>query len=159
MSSRISKTFPVKRIVPESIARLMSSEDRKKYGVKTAAESLEASSRTAEKKEQALFSAWCHLNAIPCRHDRMDKRVTGNVGWPDFTLIYCGRALLLEFKVGANKPSADQQRVHGELERTGTKVIICSSAGQAIEKTRDWLVQQHLCQHHQQNLPRASGAG
>jgi hypothetical protein len=127
------------KFVTDNIARCMSLEDRQEHGVKTLAELSARGIRKSEKKEHSTFVNWCLLNDIPCRRDRMDKRITGNVGWPDFTLVYGNRVLLLEFKVGGNKLSDDQKQVHAHFERTGTDVMVCYSADEAIRKAKGWL--------------------
>jgi hypothetical protein len=126
-------------IVPENIANRMDPADRKANKIKTAAESIEEAAVKSEKAEHRTYLAWCGLNDIPCREDRMDKRVTGTVGWPDFIVIYGGRALLLEFKIYGNKLSDNQKAVHAQLARTATDVLVCYSADEAIRKTRGWL--------------------
>ena len=95
--------------------------------------------RRLEKAEHDTYLNWGNLNQLLIRHDRMDKRTTGPRGWPDFELIHGGRILPLEFKVGSNKPSDFQDAMHRRFERSGTDVLVCYSADEAIRKSRGWL--------------------
>jgi hypothetical protein len=128
-------------ILPENILRLMSSADRRRYagGQLTNEEAYVKASRRAEKEEHNLFINWLGLHGLQFRHDRMDKKTSGTVGWPDFTIVVGGRCLLGDFKVYGNKLSSEQKERFGALSRTGTEVEIWSSADQAIRKTRNWL--------------------
>lgn len=127
------------RVVVDSLARLIDPEVRAELGIKTAEESVAAAVRKSEKAEHKIFSDWCRLNDVPCRTDRMDRRVTGSVGWPDFLVVYGGRVLPLEFKIYGNKLSEDQKEVHAQLARTGTDVVIAYSADEGIRRVRSWL--------------------
>lgn len=93
----------------------------------------------SEKDEHEDFINWCRRHDLPCRHDRTDKPTTGNVGWPDFEVVYRGRILPLEFKVHRRKLTLKQREVHEHLARTGTDVLVCYSADEAIRKTMGWL--------------------
>jgi hypothetical protein len=127
-------------LLPESLLKLMSPADRKQYGKAgwTAEECQQRVDNRTERKEHVVVVSWCSLNDIPCRHDRMDRRPTGNVGWPDFTICYSGHVLLGEMKVNW-KLTPDQKRVIGELYATGTTVQIWSSGAEAIEAIKAWL--------------------
>jgi hypothetical protein len=128
-------------IIPDTLLKLMSKADREKYGREgwTAAECQQRVDTRLERKEHVVVVSWCALNAIPCRHDRTDRKTTGNVGWPDFTIIYNNHALLGEMKIGRNKLSPDQNRVIGSLYTTGTCVQMWYSGADAIEAIKTWL--------------------
>jgi hypothetical protein len=128
-------------LIPENLLKLMSPADRRQYGRAgwTLAEVQERVDGRLERKEHVIVVSWCALNEIPCRHDRTDRKTTGNLGWPDFTIIYAGNALLGEMKIGRNKLSTDQTRVIGTLSATGTSVQIWYSGAEAIESIKTWL--------------------
>jgi len=128
-------------ILPENILRAMSPPDRKRYaaGQLTADEALRKAATRAEREEHKVFINWLSQHEIEFRHDRMDRRTSGTLGWPDFTIVHGGRALLGDFKVYGNKLSPEQQHRFDRLLRGGTEVRIWSSANQAIRQTRGWL--------------------
>jgi hypothetical protein len=135
----VASTFTM--IVPENFLRLMSAADRKRYaaGQMTSEEALVRAAARAEKDEHNLYIAWLHSHDIEFFHSRMDRKVSGTIGWPDFTVIHGNRCLLGEFKVYGNKISQVQAERFDRLLRNGTEVAIWSSADEAIRKTRGWL--------------------
>jgi hypothetical protein len=128
-----------RRIVNERIAKLMTPEERKKHGIETAAETIARAIAKSEKAEHDIYLNWCRVHGFPVHHDRTDKATTGNVGWPDFLFIYCGRVLPIEMKLHGNKLSPAQKLVLEQFEAAGTDVLVCANADEAIRKTKAWL--------------------
>jgi hypothetical protein len=129
--------------LPEHLLNKMTKEQRTEvFGNSaagfTAQEIMELACKKREKSMHEVFSQWLNLNGIRYRHDRMDKKTTGQVGWPDFTIVYGGKALLIEFKMPGNGLSPEQKECVDDLLNTGTAVVVCSTASDAIEFTRDF---------------------
>jgi hypothetical protein len=125
--------------IPEHILKLMPQEDRPLGPAGfTRKEIMELTCKKREKSMHDVFSQWLDLNGIPYIHSRMDKRSTIQIGWPDFTIVFKGKALCIEFKMDGNNLSTEQEDTINNLIYTGTPVEVCWMAGDAIEKTRDF---------------------
>lgn len=92
-----------------------------------------------ERELQDQFDAWLREKRVPFRRDRMDKATTGTLGWPDFTIIVAGRALLIETKVGKGTLSARQQKLHRALAAAGTVVKVCRTLAECRDTAEKWL--------------------
>jgi hypothetical protein len=127
-------------IIPQNLLKLMSVADRKQYDKAgwTIEECQQRVDNRLERKEHVVVVSWCALNGIPCWHDRTDRKTTGNVGRPDFTVIYKSHVLLGEMKVNW-KLTLDQTRVIAQLDATGTPVQIWHSGAEAIQAIKTWL--------------------
>ena len=126
-------------VLPDNILKLMRKEDRPKGNSgKTRKECEHAYSYKLEKDEHKTFSQWLNLKEIPFIHAQNHKKSTIEIGWPDYTIIYNGCSMCIEFKVKGNKPSEDQLRVFEKLESTGTSVHVCENASEAILHVREW---------------------
>jgi len=79
------------------------------------------------------FGAWLRGKGIEFVRARSDARSTIEKGWPDFTVLMPGRpAVLIEFKAGRGKESADQVRVRERLEARGHRCHVCRSVESAV---------------------------
>ena len=65
------------------------------------------------------------------RSDMFDLDVTDAFGQ-----FYCG--LAIELKVWPNKPSAEQEKIHELLMRSGWRVAVCYSLDAVIEITKNY---------------------
>lgn len=133
-------------IYPERFLSRLSSDDRKLLGQQTSAEAVAKYIRRTEKQEHKDFSNWLKLNRVLSRSDRMDKRTSGTVGWPDYELFHQGKVLFLEFKVAGNKLSLEQEAIISRLTGEGFIVAIPQSAAEAIRITRNWLNTFYECE-------------
>jgi hypothetical protein len=78
------------------------------------------------------FIAYLRKQGIPYIYHRSDRRSGINKGHPDFTLLWCGHAFLIEFKTLGGKLSIDQLERIEELSRAGTRTRLCTSLSEAI---------------------------
>lgn len=117
----------------------MSPEDRAKLGkgCVTASEAQTKWRRGEERRMHDVVEAWLRRREIPFVHARMDKASTIAKGWPDFTVVYRGRALCLELKAQGGKPTAEQVETLAILEKTGTPCKIAYSEADALEWLRE----------------------
>lgn len=124
---------------PESFLRRIAKPDRKQLG--KAGETIEeATARASVKLEREMhdqFAAWLRINGIPFIHARTDLRSTIQKGWPDFTIIFQGRALCIEFKMPNGKLSEAQTACIGTIWATGTRGFILTDSQSAIQKTKE----------------------
>ena len=86
-----------------------------------------------ERELHETFINWCNLNGIPFIHSRMDRKSTIAEGWPDFTLVFQGKAACIEFKVQGNKLSAAQADCVASLKLCGVPVLVTTKVTEAIE--------------------------
>lgn len=123
--------------LPDAIVRAMSKPDRKALGLRTSEEALCAQQIHQERELHNLFANWLRLNGVPFIHARMDKKSTIRKGWPDFTLLWQGRAVCFEFKLPGQPLDADQIEVRRELTLNGTPVQTVHSVAEAIRAARE----------------------
>lgn len=86
-----------------------------------------------ESQLHQAFMAWLDKLQVPYRHDRTDKRTVTTVGEPDFLICWMSHCLFIEFKVGKNQLSAEQEKRIAYLRRSGNKVVVARSLEEAIE--------------------------
>jgi hypothetical protein len=123
----------------DKLIELMDVKDREALGVRTPEERVEKVECQAEGKEHELVMAWVRLHGLKCIHAPTTRRVHDlEPGWPDFTLVYGNRVLLLEMKV-SSKLREDQRRVIRELDAQGTEVHLTYSGDETIRHMRAWL--------------------
>lgn len=78
------------KVIPEKLLRLMSPEDRRKAGQKTAAEVLAQGEAKSEKELQRSIVGLLRLKGIEPIVSRMDRRTSNNVGTPDILFAVGG---------------------------------------------------------------------
>ncbi len=86
-----------------------------------------------EKQLQDAFAAWLRKIGIPFLRSRMDKATTIRVGWPDFSIFWCGHCLFVETKTAKGRLSDHQNQVITELRRAGNKVVVAYSIEDCVE--------------------------
>lgn len=70
---------------------------------------------------------------------RTDRKSGIQEGWPDISVIYCGRAWLCELKTTAGKLSKKQVECHAQLRKNGTPVTVARSVEEAVSAVLAWL--------------------
>lgn len=70
---------------------------------------------------------------------RTDKKSGIQEGWPDVTVVYCGRVFLCELKTRTGKLSQKQIDRHAELRKNGTPVTVARSVEEAVSAVQVWL--------------------
>lgn len=102
----------------------------------------EVNEKRAVKLERELhntFDKWLYLNGIPFVHSTFGKRATTRPGTPDYVILKAKTGIAVEFKVGNNPLSEDQNRVIAEYLVAGVPVAICTSVEGAIEFCKEHL--------------------
>lgn len=118
--------------LPDNFLKRMSPEDRKALG-KAGVTNEEAVKKFALKKEKELhdqIEQFLRLHGVTYRHDRMDRKTTGTVGWPDFTFVWRGIPIALECKLPSGLVTPEQAKVINGLTNDGWKVRVVYSLGQ-----------------------------
>lgn len=59
-------------------------------------------------------------------------------GWPDFEIVYGGRAYFLEVKAPGGTLSPDQKNVHHDLRAAGVECEVVTSVDQAHNALIEW---------------------
>lgn len=120
--------------LPERVLRLIPKAQRAAMG--SAGETIdEATARASVKLEREMhdqFSAWLRINGIPFIHARTDLRSTIQKGWPDFTVLWRGGAVCIEFKMPKGIISEEQRETMKRLQETGSIVVIFTNSQEAI---------------------------
>jgi VRR-NUC domain len=131
--------------LPSRFTVCLDPESRKELGLETASERHARLERKLERDEQNTFAAWLSLReadrVLVYDWSRTDRATTNRKGLPDFRIYTRGRVLLIEMKVATGKLSADQEVMIEKFICCETVVYVCYSAAEAIERTRDWLMQ------------------
>ena len=78
------------------------------------------------------FIAYLQRWQIPYIYHRPDRRSGITKGHPDFTVLWQGKAFLIEFKVPGGKLSPDQLQRQEFLSRSGTTTLRLDSLEEAI---------------------------
>lgn len=78
----------------------------------------------SEKELQELCANYLRQLDIPFNRNRMDRKSSGTVGWPDFSFPFRGKFFAVEFKVGSNHTSPEQARCLAAIERNGGIAVV-----------------------------------
>ena len=89
-----------------------------------------------ERELHEEFGIWLDQHArrmpVPFVHSRMDKASTIQQGWPDFTVLWGGRACCVEFKLDGNNLSEAQTKCIVALNAAGVPVFVAYDVPSAI---------------------------
>lgn len=85
------------------------------------------------------FARFLKERQIPFVRARSDRESTIAKGWPDFTLTYQNRCLLVEFKQAKGKLSPDQIDTIARLGEAGVTVHVVRDITKAVELVREWM--------------------
>jgi hypothetical protein len=123
----------VKGLIPPNILRLMPSEERRQLGKagELPEEALARAKVRVERDLQYMLASLLNLRGIAFMRQRMDKKATGTIGWPDFTFAVDGRAVAWEVKLPGEKPTAEQEEMHQRMRANGWTVEVITSVDQA----------------------------
>lgn len=128
----------IRGIIPEHFLRLMPEADRRAMG-KAGMTIPEIADRNAAKLEKQIhdqIEAYLRIQGITYRHDRMDRKTTGTVGWPDFTFAVNGAPVAIEVKRPGQRPTADQIDVMAGLVRDGWNVRVVFGVADVVDLVR-----------------------
>jgi hypothetical protein len=85
------------------------------------------------------FVKWLRFQRLSYVHHRMDRKSGIAEGWPDFTIVHCGRALPIEVKTLRGRLSEKQKSVIRALTDNGTVTHVCRSVEECVRTTQEWL--------------------
>ena len=88
------------------------------------------------------FSAFCRRNSIIYWHSDPRMKSTIRAGLPDFLCLRENKVVLIEFKVGTNDLTAEQEEVFCEIRQCGNEgvhVFIDTAQTNAYEEATDLL--------------------
>ena len=123
-------------VIPPNVARLMSSEDRKRFGILTPEERKAEIDLTLEREIHSQFSGWLYRNGFEdYYHSDPVRRPTIKKGLPDFGIYRDSRIVFIEFKIHPNGLSEDQEIVFGRMGRQGNVILVCYTYEEGINAT------------------------
>jgi hypothetical protein len=121
------------RPLPPHIERLIDPRDRQALGIKTPEERILKANLELERDLHSHFAGWLRRNGFyPFYHADPVRRSTIAVGLPDFGVFRDSRIVFIEFKVGKNKLSAEQEEVMTGMSTAGNVVLVCYSYQEAV---------------------------
>lgn len=85
------------------------------------------------------FIAYLRKNGLSYSHHRMDTESGIAVGFPDFCLVHCNRALLIEVKTPKGKLSPAQDEMIAKLAKNGTVTRVCRSVEDCVKTVEWWM--------------------
>lgn len=119
------------QVLPETFLRCLPKEARKPLGkaAVTTAEAIAAADVKAERELHHEITNFLRLRGIVAGHNRMDRKSTTLVGWPDFVFVVRGPGtpggnwhaipVAVEVKVGRNGLSDEQAQVMAQMTLNG----------------------------------------
>lgn len=90
-----------------------------------------------ETELQDQIAQYLRLKEIPFFRQRMDKRTTGTVGWPDFSYVFQGKACFIECKMPGKDLSDEQRDIQLQLVAAGAHYRIVRSLPEAVEAVHE----------------------
>jgi hypothetical protein len=120
-------------MLPSKVLRSMRREDQACYGKAgpLREEAVGTANHRSKIEEHRIFLNWCKLNGLPRIYSRLQRRVTIELGWPDFSVFYGGLTIFFQFKI-ATRLSRDGELTIGVLREVGFEIFIVNSAAEAI---------------------------
>lgn len=122
--------------IPKHIRRLMPKEDRADMG-KAAMTNEEAQAKLDGRREKELqenIASLLRQRDIVFFWQRMDRKTTGTVGWPDFTFSVGGKACAFEVKLPKGHLTGEQMQMHIAMMKNGWLVRVVRSEQEAVEQ-------------------------
>lgn len=122
---------------------LMDDKDRKQFGKRalTYDEVEEQAGARLEKELHDQYWAFLLRNGFNPKliiHAPMHKRSTLPAGFPDFLVMRDNKSLLIEFKVGKNTTSFEQNDVLNALDENGFKAFVFYTLEAAQRETKNF---------------------
>lgn len=85
------------------------------------------------------FIAYLRKNRLSYVHHRMDRKSGIAEGWPDFTIVHCNQALVIEIKTPKGRLSKKQEEVIADIRRNGTGTVIARSVPECVQAVETWM--------------------
>lgn len=92
-----------------------------------------------ERQIHDAFEVWLRERKIPFVHHRMDRRSGIAKGWPDYSVFWMGRAVMIEVKTIKGRLSPDQLKVIEFIRRSGNTVEIARNVPECVEAVQNIL--------------------
>ena len=125
-------------LTPELVRAMARPEDRKRYGARLHPNALltyeqceDKAALKLEREDHKRFISFLERNDYAYAHNRMDRKSTTKRGVPDF-IVGLAVGLAIEFKVGYNKLSDEQEEWARRHVLKGGKYHIASSYQEGI---------------------------
>lgn len=119
--------------LPENFLKLMTPEARRECGQQTASEAQHKWQKGEERKMHELFEQDLIRRRWPYIHSRMDRKPTIREGWPDFTVFWGLRFILIEFKAPGGTLREKQKECIDDLTDAHIAVLVTQDVGEAID--------------------------
>ena len=97
-----------------------------------------------ERQLHDAFKAWLKKRGIPYIYGGWGTKSTMTVGWPDFTILWMGRAVCIEIKTPKGKTQEVQDKAIEFIRAAGNRVVLARSLEQCTEATMDILKENPL---------------
>jgi hypothetical protein len=131
-----------KRVIHENLARLMSKEDREKYGIETMDEVEARQEIQLEKELHELFIQYLNRKEYGYYHAAMDKKSPFVIGMPDFGVYRNSRIIWIEFKIGKKKLREEQRNQVAKMLTDGNEVRVCYNYADATNEIEKFFKEQ-----------------
>jgi hypothetical protein len=123
-----------RRVIPNNIGKLMSTDDQKKYGFRTVEAITEQQEIDREKDLHTMFMQFLHRHRLGYYHAPMFKKSELEKGVPDFGVYRGSRIIWIEFKVGKNKLDPDQKNKIATMLADDNEVRVCYNYSDATRE-------------------------
>ncbi len=90
------------------------------------------------------FNVWLRERSIPFIESRMDRKSTIAKAWPDYSIFWMDRALMIEVKTAKGRLRPDQVTMIEFIRRSGNRVEIVRSVPECIEACQTILCERAL---------------
>lgn len=120
------------KTLPERVRRLVPKETRVELKAPTSAEVSEKQNTKREKELQENIANLLRQRGIWFFRQRMDRRTTGTVGWPDFTFAVFGRPVVFECKLPGRRLTKEQDECLNRLMANGWRFAVIESEVEAV---------------------------
>jgi hypothetical protein len=119
---------------------LIDPESRAELGIQTPQERALKALRGAEALEHTQLCGWLRRNGLEAIHAPCSRRVRDlEPGWPDFTIFYRDRYIMIEIKVEGGSLSVVQEAMHQRLTRARAPLYVCGGYQDARNLVSKWL--------------------
>lgn len=85
------------------------------------------------------FNKWLREREVPFIESRMDRKSTIAKSWPDYSIFWCGRSVLIEVKTEKGKVRPDQEELHKFIRKSGNTVAVARNVDQCIDAVKSIL--------------------
>ena len=116
--------------IPEHIRRLMSPEDRGDLQSPTMPEIQATVETAAEKVLQSQIMDYLRLHGVFAGRQRMDKKSTMALGWPDIVFAWHGVPIALEVKTANGKQTEEQRVAEAAMAKDGWRYYVVRSVAE-----------------------------